>query len=202
MKRRKTLSKQNVHQSRQKSSLELLDVVKVHFRTEIRRRTPWMLISVLAGMTMIWIGQGYEEAFAQRIQLVFFLPMIVYMSDSIGTETLALFVRELALRRVRLHHIFLKEAGVGLFLGFVSGFLMGLFAYFWFGDFRLSLVVALAMIINGVIAVLLGMLTPIIFAKLKRDPALGTDAITTALSDNLSLLVYLITATLILFGVS
>jgi Mg/Co/Ni transporter MgtE len=43
------------------------------------------------------------------------------------------------------------------------------------------------------------MLAPLAFAKLGKDPALGTDEITTALSDNLSMLTYLLVATVILF---
>lgn len=57
----------------------------------------------------------------------------------------------------------------------------------------------ITMTVNGLVAVLTGVLAPIVFAKLKRDPALGTDEITTALSDNVSMLIYLIVATLFLF---
>lgn len=177
-----------------------LDVAKAHFGNEIRRRIPWILLSVVAGIVMIWIGKSYEGLFSKKIELVFFIPMIVYMSDSIGTETLALFIRELALRRVNLRHLVLKESFVGLALGIASGVPMGVFSYFLFKDFGLSVVVAIAMTINGLIAVLLGMSAPVIFAKFHRDPALGTDEVTTALSDNLSMLVYLVVATLILFG--
>lgn len=177
-----------------------LDVTRAHFGYEIKRRVPWILLSVAAGIVMIWIGQIYEGMLSQKIHLVFFIPVIVYMSDSIGTETLALFVRELALKRFSLKHIFLKEIFVGLFLGFASGIPMGLFSYLWFGDFALSATVASAMIINGIIAVLVGMLIPVAFSKFGKDPALGTDEVTTALSDNLSILVYLVVATFILFG--
>lgn len=177
-----------------------LNVATAHFGYEVRRRSPWILLSVAAGIVMIWVGQTYEEELSERIELVFFVPMIVYMSDSIGTETLALFVRELARGRVRARRIFFKELLVGLCLGLASGLPMGIFSYFWFQDFGLSVTVATAMIVNGVIAVLVGMLIPIAFHKLGRDPAVGTDEITTAVSDNLSMLVYLIVATMILFG--
>jgi magnesium transporter len=179
-----------------------LNVATAHFSNEIKRRVPWILFSVVAGIMMIWIGQTYENVLAQKIQLVFFIPMIIYMSDSIGTETLALFVRELALRRLSLKHIFLKEILVGLFLGIASGIPMGLFSYLWFKDLALSITVAAAMIINGIIAVFIGMVLPISFAKFGRDPAVGTDEMTTALSDNLSMLVYFIVATFILFGIN
>lgn len=177
-----------------------LNVAKAHFGYEVRRRSPWIFLSVIAGIAMIWIGQAYEEELSERIELVFFVPTIVYMSDSIGTETLALFVRELARGRMRIQQIFFKELLVGLCLGLASGLPMGVFSYFWFEDFALSATVATAMIVNGAIAVLAGMLIPIAFHKMGRDPAVGTDEITTALSDNLSMLVYLIVATFILFG--
>lgn len=177
-----------------------LDVTQAHFGYEIKRRAPWILLSVAAGIVMIWIGQMYEEILSQKIHLVFFIPVIVYMSDSIASETLALFVRELALKRLDIKRIFFKEISVGLFLGVASGIPMGLFSYLWFQDFALSVTVAIAMIINGMIAVLVGVFLPVIFFKFGKDPALGTEEITTALSDNLSMLVYLIIATLILFS--
>ncbi len=185
------------HSQKQKSAPEL-SVGSAHFGTEIKRRTPWILFSVIAGIVMIWISLTYEDVLSKKVQLVFFIPMIVYMSDSIGTETLALFVRELALKRLSLRHIFLKECMVGLCLGAVSGLSMGALSYFWFKDFSLSATITIAMTVNGIIAVLIGMLLPIIFSRLRRDPAVGTDELTTALSDNLSILIYLIVATFVL----
>lgn len=177
-----------------------LDVGRSSFGGEVRRRAPWMMLAVIAGTAMVWIGQTYEEAMAERIELVFFLPMIVYMSDSIGTETLTLFVRELSDKDVNLHQLFFKETLVGFTLGLISGIPMGLISYVWMQDIGVAFVVATAMTINGVVAVLVGMLIPIAFARFKLDPALGTDEITTALSDNISLLVYLLVATLVLFS--
>lgn len=177
-----------------------LNVGSAHFAHEVKRRSPWMLLSVAAGIMMIWIGQAYEAQLAGRIELVFFVPMIVYMSDIIGTETMALVVRGLAEGTVDVRRIFLKEMSVGLCLGVASGVPMALFSYYWFEEFDLAMTVALAMNANGAVAVLVGMLMPIGFAKLGRDPALGTDEIATAISDNLSILIYLAVATLILFG--
>jgi len=145
------------------------------------------------------VGRNFEELLSNKLELIFFIPMIVYMSDSIGTETMTLFVRELALRRVSFKRLFLREVCVGLYLGFISGVPMGFFSYLWLKDFELSVTIAVAMLINGLVAVLTGMITPIIFAKIKKDPALGTDEVTTALSDNASIFIYLIVAMLILF---
>lgn len=177
-----------------------LNVERAHFGYEVMRRSPWMLLAVAAGITMVWISQGYEQQLAGRIELVFFVPMIVYMSDIIGAETLALVVRGLAIDRIHVGRIFLKELKVGLCLGLAGGVPMGLFALYWFEEWKLALTVMTAMVANGAVAVLIGLLVPISFARLGRDPALGTDEIATALSDILSILVYLAVATSILFG--
>jgi len=177
-----------------------LDITHATARMEIRRRAPWMLVALLAGGIMVLVGRYFEESLARKLELALFIPMIVYMSDTIGTETLALFVRELALRKVRLRKVFLREVTVGFALGIASGVPMALFSYAWLQDLRLSITILVAMMANGLIAVLTGMLIPIAFAKLKKDPALGTDEITTAISDILSLLIYLVVATLILFS--
>lgn len=177
-----------------------LNVGKAHFGIEVRRRLPWILVAVVAGIAMVWIGQAFEEQLEGRIELVFFVPMIVYMSDAIGTETLALVVRSLATDHMHVKRIFLKELLVGLCLGATGGIPMGLIALAWFGEWQLAVTVAAAMIANGAVAVMIGMLIPVGFAKLGRDPAIGTEEIGTALSDIVSILIYLAVATLILFG--
>lgn len=177
-----------------------LDVVKSHFGNEVRRRLPWIFVSILAGIIMIWVGQSFESTLFRKTELIFFIPMIVYMSDSIGTETLALFIRELALKRFSMKHLIIKESLVGLFLGFASGASMGLFSYIWFEDTSIAAIVAIAMTINGILAVLIGMTFPMIFHKFNLDPALGTDELTTAVSDNLSMLIYFVVSTAIILG--
>jgi magnesium transporter len=177
----------------------VLRISRSSAREEVLRRAPWIIFGLVAGLLMIALSKNFEQELARRIELTFFIPMIVYMSDNIGTETLALFVRELALQRVSLHKLFWREVVVGVSLGLITGLPMGVICYLWLGDFGLATTVAVAMIVNGAIAVLMGMLVPVTFARLRRDPAVGSDEISTAVSDVASLLVYLMTAMLILF---
>ena len=176
-----------------------LDLAHSTAGAEIRRRAPWIGLALLAGIVMVLVGNRFERLLSGRIELVFFVPVIVYLSDCIGTETLALFVRELALRKIDVRRAFFRELSVGVALGVASGVPMGLFGYWWFGDVRLGTTLVIAMTMNGVVAVVTGTLAPLLFAKLGRDPALGTDELTTAISDNVSMLLYFVVAMLILF---
>jgi magnesium transporter len=174
-----------------------LDIARATAGQEIRRRVPWIGLALVAGVAMVLVGKQFEEALSRRVELAFFLPMIVYLSDCIGTETLALFVRALAARDLALSAVVRRELAVGLALGLAGGIPMGLFAYLWLGDPRLAMALVAAMVANGAIAVLTGVLVPVAFARAGRDPAIGTDELTTALSDTASLLAYFAVATLV-----
>jgi magnesium transporter len=176
-----------------------LDLTRTSALGEIRRRSPWILFALVAAVAMIAMGRNFEAQLVRRIELTYFIPVVVYLSDCIGTETLTLFVRELASHRLKLRRLFVREVAVGLALGLLAGVPMGVVAWLWLGDAGLALTVGIAMTANGLVAVLMGMIIPVLFARLKRDPAIGTDEITTALSDGISLLIYLLTASLILF---
>jgi magnesium transporter len=62
-----------------------LDITHATTRTEIRRRVPWMFLALFAGAVMVLVGRQFEESLGRRLELALFIPMIVYMSDTIGT---------------------------------------------------------------------------------------------------------------------
>ncbi len=177
-----------------------LDIVHTTARAEVRRRVPWMFLALAAGAVMVLVGGQFEDTIAKNLKLALFVPVIVYLSDCIGTETLTLVVRELGRRKVTLRKLLLRESAVGLALGVAAGVPIALFSYVWLGDVGVAMTLLVAMTANGLVAVCTGMLIPVVFSKLDRDPALGTDEITTALSDNISLLIYLVVASLLVFS--
>lgn len=191
-----------IHRLRMRARLPqngTLDIGHASAREIIKRRTPWILVGLVGGILTALVGKFFEASLAREVRLVFFIPMIVYMSDSIGTETMALFVRELAQEKLKAGRFLARELTVGLTLGLVSGIPMGIFSYLWLKDFSIAATITLAMTINGIVAVLLGMLVPFFFVRIRRDPALGSDEIATAVSDVLSLFIYLLIATFLLF---
>lgn len=191
-----------IHRLRMRSHFNqngVLDVGHTNAHEIIKKRLPWLLVGLIGGVLTALVGKYFEVALSQEVRLVFFIPMIVYMSDSIGTETMALFVRDLAKEQLQVSRFLVRELTVGFFLGIASGIPMGLFSYLWLKDVSIAATIMLAMTANGIVAVLLGMLVPFFFVRIRRDPALGSDEIATAFSDILSLFIYLLIATLLLF---
>ena len=86
-----------------------------------------------------------------------------------------------------------------LSLNIIFAFLLGIIAGIWFNDIMLGLVIALAMIINLIIAGFAGTFIPITLNKLKIDPALASGVILTTITDVVGFLSFLGLASLMLF---
>ena len=165
----------------------------------LRLRVPWLIVGLIGGTAASFIVSRFETVLAENISLAFFLPIIVYMSDAVGTQTETIFVRDLARGKASFSGYLVKEFFLGLIIGAVFGVLIGLISYFWIGSQGVALTVGLAMAVNVALAPIIALLVPEILFKEHTDPALGGGPFTTIIQDIISILVYLLVATLILF---
>jgi magnesium transporter len=90
--------------------------------------------------------------------------------------------------------VFLKEGGAGLALGVIYGVLLGSVAFVWHQSIGFGLVAAIAIWASMTVAALLGGLLPLLFARLRIDPAVASGPFLTTAIDIIGLLLYLATA--------
>lgn len=165
----------------------------------IEHRLPWLILGLLGGIMATIFSASFEELLAKNIQLAFFIPIIVYMADAIGTQTQTVYVRNMGKRRDIFRKYVFKEFLLGILLGILFGCIIGLFSYVWFQSFKTSLTIGLSMSATMATAPLLGIIIPELIRKIHKDPAVGAGPFTTVLQDLLSLLIYFSIATTILF---
>ena len=72
---------------------------------------------------------------------------------------------------------------VGCINGIIFAVIIGIISAYWFNDNLLGIVIALAMIINLLLAGLVGILIPITLNRIKIDPALASGVILTTITD-------------------
>ncbi|MEL7088021.1 MAG: magnesium transporter, partial [Planctomycetota bacterium] len=87
------------------------------------------------------------------------------------------------LTRSNLMRVIWREGAVGLINGTVFAVVMGIVGFVWFGSGWLGAVIAVAMVVNMVIAGLAGLLIPVALEKLRIDPALASGAFVTTVTD-------------------
>jgi magnesium transporter len=114
------------------------------------------------------------------------MPIVASMGGNAGTQTLTVAVRALAMKDLSAANAarFIgKELIVGSFNGVAFAVLVGLVAWLWFGQPAIGAVIAVAMVINMIIAGLSGTLIPLGLEKLKIDPAVASGVFLTTVTD-------------------
>lgn len=165
----------------------------------IKARLPWLVVGLIGGILATLLVSRFETLLSQNIALAFFLPVIVYLSDAIGTQTENIYVRDLAKFKDDFWKYFFKEVAMGIFFGTVFGLLLALFVKIWLGLDQVALTVGIAMFINSAIAPVMALIVPEIIFKEHKDPALGSGPFTTIVQELISLVVYFSVAFLLIF---
>ena len=176
-------------------------------RTAIRRRLPWLSMSLgMALMSGLVVG-AFQSTIAAFVALAAFLPLISAQGTNAAVQTATIFVRNLAtgqLRPAMVRRAIMHEIGLGLINAVPLAVLSALIAYVWMGDLWLAQVLALSMFLTMGLAGLLGALVPVILGRLRMDPALGASVLLATATDVTGFVFLLGIATLLarLIGVS
>jgi magnesium transporter len=163
-----------------------------------KARMPWLLLGLGGGWLAAGVASLFEAALEREIVLSFFLPLVVYMADAVGTQTETILVRALAYGKVPLAKQLLREGLLGLLIGGAIGGMAAAGLLVFDGRGLLAAVVGLTLAVTALVATLMASLLPLGFVRLGADPALASGPIATVLQDILSVAVYLSIATALL----
>jgi magnesium transporter len=114
------------------------------------------------------------------------MPIVASMGGNAGTQTMTVAVRALATRELTTLNalkVVFRESAVGIINGVLFAFIIGAFAFWWFGSGQLGLVIAAAMIINLLAAALAGILIPLALDRMQIDPAIASAVFVTTVTD-------------------
>jgi magnesium transporter len=164
----------------------------LHFK----KRLPWLVLGLVGGTLAAFIVNAFTEILKIQLILAAFIPSIVYIADAVGAQTQTLYIRSLAIdNKLNFKKYVLREIRVGLSLALVLAAIMGAVGLLWYQVPLLGLVLALSFFSTIVIAVIVAILLPSLFLKLKLDPAITSGPFATIVRDISSLLIYFLIAT-------
>jgi magnesium transporter len=141
-------------------------------------------------MIATFVVARFERILEARVAVAFFVPGQVYIADAIGTQTETIAVRGLSLSRAPLSHLLAGELKAGFLIGLVLAGLIFPAVWLVFGDLRLAVAVASAVMVAGATATSIGLFLPWILSQAGRDPAFGSGPVATVIQDILSLFIY------------
>jgi magnesium transporter len=133
--------------------------------------------------------------------LVSFIPMLMDTSGNCGSQTSILIIRGIALDEVRfsdIFRVFFKEVRVSLLIGMALGTFNVLRIFIQYGSWTLGITVGLSLIVAVFFANMLGFFLPMLFKKMKLDPAIMASPIITTIVDLAAIFAYFTIAKAIL----
>jgi len=165
----------------------------------LRNRWTWLGINLITAFIASRVIGVFEGSIEKLAALAALMPIIAGIGGNSGNQTITMIVRALALGQITLanaRQLFAKELGVSLVNGLVWGGAVGLFAFFIYHNLALGLVMTLAMMLNLMVAAVVGVLIPLTLYRLGRDPAAGSSVLITAVTDSGGFFIFLGLATL------
>jgi len=155
-------------------------------RLKVKFRLGWLLINLATAFLAAWVVTLYEDTISKYVLLAAFMPIIAGMGGNAATQTTAILIRSLALKKIDsklTKKIVGSEIFAALINGFIIGLIVGLIAYFYNQNLLFGLIVAIALIANMVIAALFGTLVPLILKLFNIDPASSSTVFVTTATD-------------------
>ena len=167
----------------------------------VQNRWAWLAINLVTALVASRVIGLFEGSIEKIVALAALMPIVAGIGGNSGNQTTTMIVRGLALGQVSAHNmqsLITKELGVSLLNGLLWGGVLGGIAYALYGSYPLGLVMMAAMTLNLLLAALMGVMIPLVMNKIGRDPAVGSSALITAMTDSGGFFIFLGLATIFL----
>lgn len=152
----------------------------------VKKRLPWLQINLATAFLASAVVGIFEDTIAKYTALAVLLPVVAGQSGNTGMQALAVTLRGLALREIRLRHwprVALKELTAGALNGVAVALVTALGVYLWSGSGGLAVVIGTAMVGSMVIASISGASVPMVLTSLGLDPAQASSVVLTTVTD-------------------
>ena len=167
----------------------------------VKKRLPWLQINLVTAFAAAAVVGVFEQTIAQVTALAVLLPVVAGQSGNTGAQALAVTMRGLALREIRLsqwRRVAVKESMVGLINGVGVALTTSLGTYVWSQSVGLAAVIGSSMVISMLAAGLSGAVVPMALTAAKQDPAQSSSIVLTTVTDIVGFFSFLGIATLMM----
>jgi len=166
-----------------------------------KNRGPWLALNLCTAFMASRVVGAFEGSIEKLAALAALMPIVAGIGGNSGNQTTTLIVRALALGQVsaaNARRLLAKELGISTLNGAIWGGVLGLIAFALYRNVALGGVMALAMLLNLVVAALAGIFIPLAMERFGRDPAVGSSVFLTFVTDSMGFFIFLGLATVVL----
>jgi magnesium transporter len=165
------------------------------------KRLTWLLINLGTAILAASVVGLFEASIQAMAVLAVFMPIVAGMGGVGTTQTATVVVRGIALGQLTwsvLGRVLWKEMWLGLTTGAANGLVLAAIAYAWKGQLLLSMILGVALVLNMLVAAIVGTLVPVALKAFRVDPAIASSVIITTFTDIFGFFSFLGLATLLM----
>jgi len=165
------------------------------------KRLVWRLINLGTAVLAASVIGLFESSIRSLAMLAVFMPIVASMGGIGTTQTSTLVIRGLALGELTAPHVqrvLRKELSLSLTTGATNAAVMMAIAYLWKRQLLLSLILGVALVLNMLVAAVVGVLVPVALKTFRIDPAIASSVIITTFTDVFGFFSFLGLATLLI----
>jgi len=169
--------------------------------SSVKNRWTWLAVNLVTAFIASRVIGTFEDSIGKLVALAALMPIIAGIGGNSGNQTITMIVRALALGQITVNSarkLFAKEIGVSFINGLIWGGVVGVFAFLIYHSVSLGIVMTGAMVLNLLLAAVMGVTIPLLMQKLGRDPAVGSSVLITAITDSGGFFIFLGLATVFL----
>jgi magnesium transporter len=165
------------------------------------KRSLWRFINLCTAVLAASVIGIFETSIQALATLAIFMPIVASMGGIGTTQTATIVVRGIALGDVTrgvIRRVLMKELWLGATTGLVNGLIIAVIAYVWKGQWLLSVILGVALLLNMLVAAVAGTLVPVALKAFRVDPAIASSVIITTFTDVFGFFLFLGLASLLM----
>ena len=167
----------------------------------LRYRFPWLLALIASGTVCAALASMYATTLAQNLVIVFFMILILGLGESVSAQSMTVALKNLHFGKPSwgsyLHNLISEVAATAL-LGVVCAVLSGGIAWLWRGEAFVGITVGSSVLLSIIAAGVIGLTVPTLLYAVREDSKIAAGPVTLALTNIVTLLLYLNAARLLL----
>ncbi len=163
------------------------------FFRRIKNRFIWLAVLLVLGTVTSFVIQGFSEVIQTIVALSFFIPMLIDTGGNVGSQSTTVMVRGLAIGELEgraLWKVVLSETIIGGILGVLLGGIGVLRVLFLRESPMIGLIVGCSIFAIVFISNLIGVFLPVLFKKMRLDPAIAATPVITTIVDIVGVIIY------------
>lgn len=161
--------------------------------TAFRHRFPWLLPTLLSGISCAVLASFFEHTISESIILAFFLTLVLGLGESVSIQTLTITIKRLHVEEPTwkwYSQSVLKELMTAASLGFGIGAILTSIIVFWKGSLIAGLSIGASVMLALCSASFFGLSVPSLLHKTKLDPRVAAGPLVLGLADIFTLFFY------------